>query len=71
VADKNEDLVADAEIRLLTPFKDRVHTITKDNDLEFCDYARVAPSIKADMFFATSYASWERGLNENTNSLVR
>jgi len=71
VAGKKADLVADAEIRLLTPFKDRVHTITKDNGLEFCDHARVAKSIKADMFFANPYASWERGLNENTNGLVR
>jgi len=71
VAGKKADLVADAEIRLLTPFKDRVHTITKDNGLEFCDHARVAKSIQADMFFANPYASWERGLNENTNGLVR
>jgi len=63
--------VADAEIRLLTPFKDKVHTITKDNGLEFCDHARVAKIIGADTFFAHPYASWERGLNEYTNGLVR
>ena len=63
--------VADAEIRLLAPFKSRVHTITKDNGLEFCDHARVAQALKTDIFFANPYASWERGLNENTNGLVR
>jgi IS30 family transposase len=68
---KKADLVADTEIRLLSPFKDRVHTITKDNGLEFCDHARVAKEIEADTFFAHPYASWERGLNENTNGLVR
>jgi len=71
VAGKKAGLVADAEIRLLTPFKDKVHTITKDNGLEFCDHARVAQAIEADTFFANPYASWERGLNENTNGLVR
>jgi len=71
VAGKKAELVADAEIRLLTPFKDRVHTITKDNGLEFCDHARVAKAIQTDTFFANPYASWERGLNENTNGLVR
>jgi len=68
---KKADLVADAEIRLLSPFKDRVHTITKDNGLEFADHQRVAVKLKADVFFAHPYASWERGLNENTNGLVR
>jgi len=71
VAGKKAGLVADAEIRLLTPFKDKVHTITKDNGLEFCDHARVAKIIGADTFFAHPYASWERGLNEYTNGLVR
>ena len=68
---KKADLVADTEIRLLSPFKDQVHTITKDNGLEFCDHARVAKEIEADTFFANPYASWERGVNENTNGLVR
>jgi len=68
---KKANLVADMEIHLLSPVKDRVHTITKDNGLEFCDHARVAKEIEADIFFAHPYASWERGLNENTNGLVR
>jgi len=44
-----------------------VHTITKDNGLEFCEHARVAKAVQAETFFANPYASWERGLNENTN----
>jgi len=68
---KTAKLVADAEIRLLKPIRDRVHTITKDNGLEFCDHARVGKAIKADIYFARPYASNQRGLNENINGLVR
>jgi len=68
---KKADLVADMEIHLLSPLKDRVHTITKDNGLEFAGHQKVARKLKADIYFAHPYSSWERGLNENTNGLVR
>src|SRR5215211_7472515 len=31
----------------------------------------VAAGLQARVYFAHPYASWERGLNENTNGLVR
>lgn len=68
---KTAKLVADTEIRLLKPLRDKVNTITKDNGLEFCEHARVAKAIKADIYFARPYASNQRGLNENINGLVR
>ena len=68
---KTSKLVTDMEIRLLSPFKERVHTITQDNGLEFAGHQKVAEKLKADIYFAHPYASWERGLNENTNGLVR
>ena len=48
-----------------------VHTVTVDNGKEFADHARVSRALGADFFFARPYHSWERGLNEHTNGLVR
>ena len=48
-----------------------VKTITSDNGREFAAHQQIAQALKADFYFAHPYASWERGLNENTNGLVR
>jgi len=61
----------DNTIELLAPLAARVHTITVDNGKEFCEHEQIATGLKARIYFAHPYASWERGLNENTNGLVR
>jgi len=48
-----------------------VKTITSDNGREFARHQQVAQHLSADFYFAHPYSSWERGLNENTNGLVR
>lgn len=58
-------------IALLAPLAARVHTITVDNGKEFCEHELIATRLQARVYFAHPYASWERGLNENTNGLVR
>jgi IS30 family transposase len=58
-------------VALLTPLVDRVHTITVDNGKEFCQHEEITAALRAPIYFAHPYASWERGLNENTNGLVR
>lgn len=61
----------DNAIELLAPLAAKVHTITVDNGKEFCDHELIAAGLQARVYFAHPYASWERGLNENTNGLVR
>ena len=55
----------------MLPIADLVHTITLDNGREFSLHAIMADRLNADVYFAKPYHSWERGLNENTNGLVR
>ncbi len=71
VASKHADVVTQAIIKMLTPYKENVRTITFDNGGEFADHEKIADSLKADMYFAHPYSSWERGLNENFNGLLR
>jgi IS30 family transposase len=61
----------DTSVALLGPLAARVHTITVDNGKEFCEHKQIAARLQARIYFAHPYASWERGLNENTNGLVR
>jgi transposase, IS30 family len=48
-----------------------VLTITYDNGREFTDHEGMARDLDAKIYFAHPYASWERGVNENTNGLIR
>jgi len=53
------------------PHKKKCHTITFDNGKEFAEHELIAAELKADIYFAHPYRSWERGLNENSNGLLR
>ena len=48
-----------------------VHTLTSDNGREFSEHEKIARRLKASFYFCHPYSSWERGLNENTNGLIR
>jgi IS30 family transposase len=64
-------LVGQAMIDLLRPYKERCKTITLDNGKEFADHEFIARCLQAKVYFAHPYCSWERGLNENHNGLLR
>lgn len=68
---KTAEEVTDALITKLGPIKEFVCTLTADNGKEFAYHQSVSLALEADFFFATPYHSWERGLNEHTNGLVR
>jgi transposase, IS30 family len=71
VRNKQADFVKAQVIRLLNSFKPYVLTITADNGGEFSQHEQIAAALETRIYFAHPYHSWERGLNENTNGLIR
>ena len=71
VCSKQAEPVATATIALLAPYKEHTQTITADNGKEFAHHATISQALDAAVYFAHPYHAWERGLNENTNGLIR
>ena len=71
VFSRSAKVVSQAIIRLLKRHKDKVKTLTFDNGSEFVLHEKVARALDAETYFAHPYSSWERGINENTNGLIR
>ena len=71
IESKHAEITAKAIIQCMQPYKDRVITITLDNGKEFAHHEEVADKLGSDIYFAHPYSSWERGINENTNGLIR
>lgn len=63
--------VSNAIIDLLYPIKAITHTLTSDNGKEFSYHENISNSLNIDYYFCDPYSSWQRGLNENTNGLIR
>lgn len=68
---KRVDLLAEAAVKVMKPNQRRLHTLTLDNGLEFAQHEQIAKQLKVKIYFAHPYSSWERGINENTNGLIR
>ncbi|AQQ70756.1 Transposase, IS30 family [Limihaloglobus sulfuriphilus] len=58
-------------IALIGTLPRRTYTLTVDNGKEFSNHESIAHNLKIKVFFADPYSAWERGLNENTNGLIR
>lgn len=71
VVRKTADQVTQAIIQLLKPMTHWVKTLTVDNGKEFAQHQTIAKQLRARVYFAHPFSSWERGLNENTNGLIR
>ncbi len=61
----------EAIVQLLEPLIKWVHTITAGNGKEFANYENIAKRLETKFYFADPYSSWQRGLNENSNGLIR
>ena len=71
VPNRTAELVQHASIEQFQLHGLPVLTITYDNGKEFSNHEAIAKALNAKCYFAKPYHSWERGLNEHTNGLVR
>ncbi len=71
VCSKTAANITKALLRALLPLKQWVITLTADNGKEFSGHQEAKDKLEAGFYFAKPYHSWERGLNEHTNGLVR
>ena len=56
---------------MVVDYRDYLHTITVDNGREFAGHEDLTKNLGVAVYFAHPFHSWERGLNENTNGLIR
>jgi len=69
--DKTAASITTSLCKALKPYKGKLHTLTSDNGKEFAGHEETASKLNINFYFAHPYHSWERGLNENTNGLIR
>ena len=50
---------------------DRLKTMTFDNGKECSGHGELSERLQLSCYFAAPYHSWERGLNEHTNGLLK
>ena len=48
-----------------------IETLTLDNGSEFAGFVDVEKALNTTIYFADPHSPWQRGLNENTNDLIR
>ena len=65
------EAVEQAIISLMEWLPRRHYTLTVDNGKEFSNHESVAATLQIKVYFADPYSAWQRGLNENTNGLIR
>ena len=65
------DAVEKTIVSLMELLPRRSYTLTVDNGKEFASHEAVADALRINVYFADPYSAWQRGLNENTNGLIR
>jgi len=70
--DKRSDTFMAASITLFEGFTPAlIKTFTVDNGSEFSRFKALEEATCSRVYFADPYSPWQRGLNENTNGLLR
>ena len=70
--DRKAKTLTDAVCTAFSAFpRSLLRSFTVDNGNEFFGYQDVEERLNTGVFFADPYCSWQRGLNENTNGLLR
>lgn len=68
---KTAQAVKETMLELLSKVSSFVHTLTYDNGPEFARHREIDKKLQSQAYFARPYCSGDRGLNENTNGLIR
>lgn len=68
---KNSKELTLTVIKMLTPYKDSIRSITTDNGREFAAHAKISEAIGVRVYFTDPYSSWQKGAIENANGLIR
>ena len=71
LAAKTAELTSQAIKALLGPLKELCYTVTSDNGKEFAYHQDISHDLGSEFYFAEPYCSWQRGLNEQVNGLIR
>lgn len=71
VRNKEAKSVTRAIVDTFSKYQGIVKTFTADNGKEFAYHQEITNKTGADVYFAKPYHSWQRGLNEHTNGLIR
>jgi IS30 family transposase len=72
VPDKAAATLNEAAVRAFRSIPDEyIKTVTVDNGKGFSGHKGLAQELGCDIYFAHPCHSWERGLNEHTNGLIR
>lgn len=71
IPEKSAHATEKAIVEMLAPYKNHRHTLTLDNGKEFASHDKLTEKLGIDVYFADPYSSWQRGVNENTNGLIR
>lgn len=69
--DKTSEEMKNSILNIFRNGSEFIKTLTVDNGSEFAKHDIVSKELQAEVYFANPYSPWERGLNENTNGLIR